>query len=167
MARLGIGTGTTPNDGTGDTLLTGAVKINSNFSEVYGIIGDGTNPFVGIVTQITAGDNISISTSHGAVTVTGTASTDNIRAGTLVVSGVSTLGVVTVTSITGDGSGLTGIGTFSRDYNDLSNKPTIPTNTNQPNQPSKQPNAANQPNYSTQPNQPTQPTNQPSPAVKF
>ena len=115
MARLGIGTGTTPNDGTGDTLLTGAVKINSNFSEVYGIIGDGTNPFVGIVTQITAGDNISISTSHGAVTVTGTASTDNIRAGTLVVSGVSTLGVLTgVTAVSavnyyGDGSALTGI----------------------------------------------------------
>ena len=31
MAKLGISTGTTPNDGTGDSLLDGAVKVNSNF----------------------------------------------------------------------------------------------------------------------------------------
>ena len=64
MARQGISTGTTPNDGTGDTLLDGATKINSNFSEVYGIIGDGTNAYVGIVTQIVAGDNIGVSTAY-------------------------------------------------------------------------------------------------------
>ena len=40
MAKLGISTGTTPNDGTGDSLLDGAVKVNSNFDEVYGKIGD-------------------------------------------------------------------------------------------------------------------------------
>ena len=115
MARQGISTGTTPNDGTGDTLLDGATKINSNFSEVYGIIGDGTNAYVGIVTQIVAGDNIGVSTAYGSVTVTGTATTSEVRANTLVVTGVSTLGVVTsVTSIQatkyyGDGSELTGI----------------------------------------------------------
>ena len=115
MARQGISTGTTPNDGTGDTLLDGATKINSNFSEVYGIIGDGTNAFVGIVTQIVAGDNIGVNTAYGSVTVTGTATTSEVRANTLVVTGVSTLGVVTsVTSIQatkyyGDGSELTGI----------------------------------------------------------
>lgn len=43
MAKLGISTGSLPNDGTGDTLLSGAVKINSNFSEIYSAIGDGTN----------------------------------------------------------------------------------------------------------------------------
>jgi len=32
MAKQGISTGTNPNDGTGDSLLTGAVKINGNFS---------------------------------------------------------------------------------------------------------------------------------------
>ena len=31
MSRLGISTGTTPNDGTGDSLLLGASKINKNF----------------------------------------------------------------------------------------------------------------------------------------
>jgi hypothetical protein len=43
MAYQGIGTGITPNDGTGDDLLTGAVKINSNFEEIYAALGDGTN----------------------------------------------------------------------------------------------------------------------------
>jgi hypothetical protein len=35
MAYQGISTGTSPNDGTGDDLLTGAIKINSNFEELY------------------------------------------------------------------------------------------------------------------------------------
>ena len=42
MAYQGINTGTTPNDGTGDTLIGGGVKINSNFSELYNLIGDGS-----------------------------------------------------------------------------------------------------------------------------
>jgi len=43
MAYQGIGTGITPNDGTGDDLLTGAVKINSNFEEIYTSLGDGSS----------------------------------------------------------------------------------------------------------------------------
>ena len=43
MAKQGITTGTTPNDGTGDTLLAGAVKINSNFNELYTYLGNGSN----------------------------------------------------------------------------------------------------------------------------
>ena len=43
MAYQGIGTGTAPNDNTGDSLLTGAIKINSNFQEIYNALGDGTN----------------------------------------------------------------------------------------------------------------------------
>ena len=43
MAKQGITTGTTPNDGTGDTLLAGAVKINSNFDEIYDYFGNGSN----------------------------------------------------------------------------------------------------------------------------
>ena len=35
MARQGIGTGSAPNDGTGDTLRAGAAKANDNFSELY------------------------------------------------------------------------------------------------------------------------------------
>lgn len=44
MAKQGISTGTSPNDGTGDSLLNGAVKINANFNEIYsGISTDGLN----------------------------------------------------------------------------------------------------------------------------
>lgn len=43
MAYQGIGTGTTPNDNTGDSLLTGAIKINSNFQELYNALGGVTN----------------------------------------------------------------------------------------------------------------------------
>ena len=43
MAYQGIGTGIAPNDNTGDSLLDGAIKINSNFQEIYNALGDGTN----------------------------------------------------------------------------------------------------------------------------
>ena len=69
MAKQGISTGTAPNDGTGSSLLAGALIVNSNFDEVYGKVGDGTNLYVGIVSSLVAGTNISISTSFGQVTV--------------------------------------------------------------------------------------------------
>lgn len=43
MAKKIINTGTTDNDGTGDSLKAGAGKINDNFSEIYTAFGDGTN----------------------------------------------------------------------------------------------------------------------------
>lgn len=47
MAKLGINTGSGPNDGTGDNLRLGGSKINSNFDEIYAALGDGTNLSVG------------------------------------------------------------------------------------------------------------------------
>jgi len=43
MAKNVINRGSTANDGTGDNLRLGAEKINSNFSEIYTALGDGTN----------------------------------------------------------------------------------------------------------------------------
>lgn len=43
MAKLGINTGSAPDAGNGDSLLVGAIKINSNFNELYNVLGDGTN----------------------------------------------------------------------------------------------------------------------------
>ena len=43
MAKKIINTGTTDNDGTGDSLKVGAGKINDNFNEIYTTFGDGTN----------------------------------------------------------------------------------------------------------------------------
>jgi len=117
MAKLGISTGTTPNDGTGDSLLSGAVKINSNFDEIYTAIGDGST--LSPVTSIVAGDNISVSGSTGNVTITGIGTAD-IDTDKINVSGISTFGTVQISSgivtaksgiVTyyGDGSGLTGV----------------------------------------------------------
>ena len=104
MAKLGISTGTTPNDGSGDSLLDGAVKVNSNFDEVYNKIGDGTDLFVGIVSSITVSGPLSISTTFGAPVTTGLANTANINANNFQVTGVGT--------ITGT-TRLAGINTFS------------------------------------------------------
>lgn len=77
MALLGISTGTTPNDGTGDSLIVGADKINKNFQEIYNAIGNGTTIFAG---------------------------SPNMQVG------IVTAGIVTATTLFGDGSNLTGVG---------------------------------------------------------
>jgi hypothetical protein len=42
MAKQPIGVGASPNDGTGNTLRDGGVKINSNFDELYNALGGNT-----------------------------------------------------------------------------------------------------------------------------
>jgi hypothetical protein len=121
MAKLGISTGSAPNDGTGDSLLDGAVKVNSNFNEIYTAIGDGTTLAVP-VTNVVGGTGINVSGSTGSVTITNTgiANTNNLRTDFLEVSGISTLsggvavtGVVTATSFSGSGANITGISTLN------------------------------------------------------
>jgi len=91
MARQGINTGTSANSGTGDTLLSGGVKINENFSELYTLCGNGTTLAPGIVTSIqVSGVGISTNQSTGEVTITGVAQTSNIISDTIVNSGVTT-----------------------------------------------------------------------------
>ena len=90
MAKQGISTGSSPNDGTGDSLLAGAVKVNDNFDEVYGKLGDGTNLFVGIVSSIAVDGALSISTSFGAPTITGTANTAVINSRQIYSAGIVT-----------------------------------------------------------------------------
>ena len=128
MAKLGISTGTSPNSGTGDSLITGATKINSNFNELYTLLGDGTTLTSGIVTSIVAGNNITVSGSTGRVTINaaspknwettsvGIHTLSNVGIGTtnptsrLTVTGNGLFtGVVTATSFRGSGSNLTGI----------------------------------------------------------
>lgn len=52
MSKSLISVGTTANDGTGDTLLAGAQKVNSNFNEVYSVLGDGSNINIGLAATI-------------------------------------------------------------------------------------------------------------------
>lgn len=53
MAYSAISTGSSANDGTGDTLRDGAIKVNANFSEVYNKLGNGTNLSSGITADAT------------------------------------------------------------------------------------------------------------------
>jgi hypothetical protein len=107
MAKLGISTGTTPNDGLGDNLLAGAVKINSNFSEIYNRFGDGTNltAIGGTWTSTSAGihtlKNVGIGTTNprftlevGAVGASGTTLFVN---GDARVTGIVTIGPASIT----------------------------------------------------------------------
>lgn len=57
MARQGISTGSSPNDGLGDSLLAGAIKINSNFTEIYNVIGNGTTLGIASLTQLRVSGN--------------------------------------------------------------------------------------------------------------
>jgi len=103
MAYQGINTGTTPNDGTGDSLIDGGVKINSNFTEIYNLIGDGSDLAVGVVTVITAGTNVAVNTSTGSVQISAPtpvsiATTDVDISRNLKTVGITTLGVTTTTS---------------------------------------------------------------------
>ena len=125
MAKLGISTGTTPNDGLGDTLFDGAVKINSNFDDIYTYFGDGTNlTFTGGVSSqwVTTGvgihtlSNVGIGTTNprfklevGAVGASGTTLFVN---GDARVTGIVTIGPASITlngisNIINVGSGVT------------------------------------------------------------
>ena len=105
MARQGIFTGFTPNDGLGDSLASGAVKVNNNFTEIYQTFGDGTNLSANAGSAGTwakSGTNgISTSKYVGIGTETPTSQFH--------VSGNSLLSGITTGTFVGDGSGLTGV----------------------------------------------------------
>ena len=98
--------------GLGDTIHADMVSNGAQ----YGVV-----PSIDIVAR-----NI---TATGAFI--GTLGNDNSLFENIVVTGIATIGIVTGATYYGDGANLTGIGSFSGNYNDLSNKPTIPTNNNQ------------------------------------
>ena len=114
MAKQGISTGTNPNDGTGDSLLTGAVKINGNFDELYTYLGNGSslnyiggrwsNTSIGINTL----SNVGVGTTNptSALTVTGDGKVTGVVTATTFIGNVT--GAVTgnvVGNVTGDVTG--------------------------------------------------------------
>lgn len=134
MAKLGINTGTAPNDGTGDSLLSGAIKINANFDEIYAALGTGTTitnsiDFASVAGYSTAAGISSYSQASGysnyailagvsSVATNANVATYSVTAGISTVayyadnfSGVPnvTVGVITASSYRGNGTLLTGI----------------------------------------------------------
>ena len=108
MSRLGINTGSNPNDGQGDTLRTAMGKINSNFTEIYNVIGDGNTltsyaSTAGISTlarNLTGSPKITV----GGILNTGITTTEHIQ-----VRNITSTGVVTATQFVGDGSQLSNV----------------------------------------------------------
>jgi hypothetical protein len=102
MAKLGINTGIVPDDGLGDSLLEGAIKINDNFDEIYNYFGDGTN-----LTFTGESSSQWVTTSSGIHTLSnvGIGTTNPTETLTVVgdarVTGILTIGTA---SITLDGS---------------------------------------------------------------
>ena len=139
MAKLGISTGTSANDGTGDTLNQAGTKSNSNFDEVYTYLGDGTNlgstgtsQLVAGKLQVGAGESTgdaNVATFNGSVNLNGgdirvgggasitgitTIKGDTVVHGDVYIhSGIVTAGTGVVTYF-GDGANLTGLGGAGR-----------------------------------------------------
>ena len=105
MARQGIFTGFTPNDGLGDSLALGASKVNANFSEIYTTFGDGSNlsANAGSAGTWTKAGNSGIYTSKNVGIGT------TLPTAALYVSGNAQLTGITTGTFVGDGSGLTGV----------------------------------------------------------
>ena len=137
MAKLGINTGSTPNDGTGDSLLSGAIKVNSNFDEIYSALGDGstiTNSIdfavvagystaSGIATYATVSGISTYAATAGIATYAATsgistyAATAGIATEAQSAGGLSgtpdiTVGSVTASTLSGAGQAITGIVTY-------------------------------------------------------
>ncbi len=128
MSKQLINTGQSSNDGTGDTLRQGALKVNANFNEIYTSIGDGLTLNASNSTGygLTAGIATNSQNLNGQPPSyylnynnhTNTPSvlsyfTNDVGFTTDVVgaSGFVAGGIVTATSYRGDGSQLTGIAT--------------------------------------------------------
>ena len=137
MAKLGINTGSTPNDGTGDSLLSGAIKVNSNFDEIYSALGDGSSitnsiDFAVVAGYSTASGIATYATVSGVSTYASTAgvATNSSLASVAtyaLTAGIATeaqfagglggtpdiiVGDVTATTISGAGQNITGIVTY-------------------------------------------------------
>jgi hypothetical protein len=105
MSRLGINTGNNPNDGQGDPLRIAMGKINSNFTEIYNVIGDGNNLIsyastAGISTvaeNLTGNPRINV----GGILNTGITTTEHLE-----VRNITSTGIVTAVQFIGDGSQL-------------------------------------------------------------
>ena len=108
MARLTINTGTAGNPATGDSLRGAFTKVNTNFEEIYSLIGDGSTGL--ITTSVTNGDLKIQPNGTGIVEIDKLKITDDditslVTNGNIAITGNGT-GGVTIESITFNGTSL-------------------------------------------------------------
>ena len=90
MARLNIDTGTEGNVATGDTLRTAMTKINNNFIDVYGLVGD---PSTGLLTNSTTNGDIKVQPNSTGIVEIDQLLINNTTITPLFTNGDLTLGV--------------------------------------------------------------------------
>ena len=90
MARLNIDTGTEGNPATGDTLRTAMTKINNNFIDVYGLVGD---PSTGLLTSSTTNGDIKVQPNGTGIVEIDQLQINNSTITPLITNGDLTLGV--------------------------------------------------------------------------
>ena len=88
MARLNIDTGTEGNSATGDTLRTAMTKINTNFADVYTLVGD---PSTGLLTNSTTNGDIKVQPNG-----TGIVEIDQLQINNTTISSITTNGDITI-----------------------------------------------------------------------
>lgn len=113
MSKLGINTGSAPNDGTGDTLLDAVIKVNSNFNEIYNTFGNGNTltSYVNTAGIATYATTSGVATISGYATTAGVstyASSSGISSALIATASINTSGIITASSFVGDGSKLKG-----------------------------------------------------------
>jgi hypothetical protein len=139
MAKQLVNVGTSPNDGTGDTLRAAGQKINSMFNEVYNNLGDGSNIKIDIDTTSNIGY---VLRSNGTTFIGAPLSyTDLINRPTIpnaqvnsdwnATSGIAQIlnrPLLAAVATSGDYNDLTNRPSlFSGSYNDLTNRPILST----------------------------------------
>jgi predicted esterase len=103
MTKSLISIGSTPNDGLGDTLRDAGLKINSNFNDIYGILGDGTD----------------LSPTWG-IGPSGIHTSSDVGIGTTVPNyKLDVNGTVNATAFIGDGSQLTEVGPWAENLSGI------------------------------------------------
>ena len=105
MSRLGINTGSNPNDGQGDPLRVAMGKINSNFQEIYNTFGDGFTlaSYASTAGVSTLAQNL---TGSPRINVSGILNTGITTTEHLEVRNVTSTGIITAVQFVGDGSQL-------------------------------------------------------------
>ena len=112
MAKAAIGVGTSANDGTGDDLRSGAIKINANFDEIYNELGDGTTLASASSTQTLTNKTLTAPTINGAVGGTTTSMTITALTTEGIANATGALEVTpanNILEIRGDGSSVEGM----------------------------------------------------------
>ena len=105
MAKQTINVGSTGNDKSGDTLRSGAIKINNNFSELY-------NDLTGVIDKFQPGSHITLTKTAGVCTINA-----EVVPYTLVAANTGNLGGVRIPAVDVSGitntAGLIGLATAS------------------------------------------------------